>query len=246
MPPVAVSPALSVTSEPLARLEADVLVVPAFEGEEPAATLPELDAATGGEIRAAQNGEFRGRPYELFFTPATATGWRVRRIALAGAGRAADMDTERMRRLATAAAFAARQRGSARVAFLVRGLPPGPAAVQAVAEGLLLAAFSGDFYKTGERLGPPPQALCIVVPTDARGVTQDLERAADRGRILGDACNLARTLCNEPSNILTPTAFAERGAAFAREAGVTVYILDEREIARLRMGLLLGVARGST
>jgi leucyl aminopeptidase len=245
MPPVAVTPAVSVTSELLARLDTDVLVVPAFEGEEPAAALPELDAATGGEIRAAQGGEFRGRPYELFFTPATATGWRVRRIALAGAGRAAELDIERMRRLATAAAFAARQRGFARVAFLVRGLPAGPAAVQAVAEGLMLAAYSGDFYKTGERLGPPPQALLIVVPPDARGAAADLERAAERGRILGDACNLARTLSNEPSNVLTPTAFAERGAAIAREAGVAVDILDEREIARLRMGLLLGVARGS-
>src|SRR5690349_13299100 len=96
---VAVSPALSLASEPLARLQTDVLVVPVFEGEDVAAALPEIDAATGGEIRtAAQGGEFRGRPYDLFFTPATATGWQVRRIVLVGAGRAADLDTERLRR----------------------------------------------------------------------------------------------------------------------------------------------------
>src|SRR5919204_2710717 len=119
MPAVAVSPVLTVTSEPLTRLETDVLVVPAFEGEDLAASLPEMDAAAGGELRAAQGGEFRGKPYDLFFTPATATGWRVRRIALTGAGRASELDTERLRRTATAAALAARQRGLGRVAFFV-------------------------------------------------------------------------------------------------------------------------------
>src|SRR6185503_4088234 len=39
--------------------------------------------------------------------------------------------------------------------------------------------------------------------------------------------------------------FAERGAAIGHGAGLHVEVLDEEEIARLRMGLLLGVARGS-
>ncbi|PYR80410.1 MAG: leucyl aminopeptidase [Acidobacteria bacterium] len=245
MSAVDVSPALGLTLQPLARLETDLLVVPAFDGEDVAAALPDLDAAAGGEIRAAQGVEFRGRLYELFVTPAATTGWRVRRIALAGAGPAADFDLERMRRLATAAALAARQRGMRRIAFLVRGLPIGPHAVQAIAEGLMLAAFNGDVYKTADRLDAAvPQALQVVVPADGRAAP-DLERAVERGGILGEACNLARALCNEPSNILTPAAFAERGAAIAREAGVAADILDEHEIARLRMGLLLGVARGS-
>ena len=72
-----------------------------------------------------------------------------------------------------------------------------------------------------------------------------LEAAVERGRVLGESCNLARELCNEPANVLTPSVFAERGAAIGREAGLHVEVLDEEEIARLQMGLLLGVARGS-
>ena len=72
-----------------------------------------------------------------------------------------------------------------------------------------------------------------------------LERAVERGRILGESSNLARDLCNEPSNVLTPSVFAERAAAIGGGAGLGVEILDEDEIARLGMGLLLGVARGS-
>ncbi len=67
-----------------------------------------------------------------------------------------------------------------------------------------------------------------------------------RGRILGECCNLARGLANEPGNTLTPTEFATRAAAIASEGGVRVEILDEKQIEKLGMGLLLGVARGSS
>src|SRR5207253_4233057 len=56
----------------------------------------------------------------------------------------------------------------------------------------------------------------------------------------------ARELANEPGNTLTPREFATRAAAIASEAGVSVEILDETRIADLGMGLLLGVARGSS
>jgi leucyl aminopeptidase len=44
---------------------------------------------------------------------------------------------------------------------------------------------------------------------------------------------------------LTPREFATRAAAIAQSGGISVEILDEKQIASLGMGLLLGVARGS-
>jgi leucyl aminopeptidase len=70
--------------------------------------------------------------------------------------------------------------------------------------------------------------------------------AADRGRLLAECSNLARELANEPGNTLTPREFARRSAVLATGGGVTVEILDEDRIAQLGMGLLLGVARGSS
>ena len=70
--------------------------------------------------------------------------------------------------------------------------------------------------------------------------------AVARGRILGECSNLARELANEPGNTLTPREFARRAALIASEAGVKVEILDETAIEKLGMGLLLGVARGSS
>ena len=223
------------------EVETDVLFVPVFEGEALVSAVPGLDEAADGALKRADDShEFQGRAYELFLTP-LGNEWRAARVALIGAGKAADFDTERLRKVATAAALAARQRRVRRIAFLPRG-GSDAAAVQAIAEGLLLASFSGDRYKSSDRSSPPlEEAVIVAGESSDRG----LQAAVERGRILGESCNIARDLCNEPSNVLTPSVFAERGSAIARDAGLHVEILDEDDIVRLQMGLLLGVARGS-
>ena len=225
-----------------ADVDTDLLVLPVFEGEDVAARVAGLDEATAGTVaRAAGTREVPGKTFELFLTPVV-KGWRAARIGLIGAGKASDYGTERLRRLATAAALAARQRRIARLAFVHRGDVDAAAAAQAIAEGLMLANFSADRYKSGERApGPLAEATVVVAAEDAGA----LERAVERGIVLGESCNIARELCNEPSNILTPSVFADRAAAIGRSAGLDVQILDEDEIARLGMGLLLGVSRGS-
>ena len=245
-PASASSVSLGLACGSIGAIDTDLLVVPAFDGEAFADALPEIDRAAGGEIRRAQtSGELAARPFEFFVTPLSAAGeWKARRVAVAGAGRASDFDTDRLRKLAAAAGWMARTRRVSRVAFLHRGALPARDAVQAIAEGLMLAVFSGDQYKTGERSGPPPAQL-VVAMAQHTPADRDLEAALERGRILGESSNLARALANEPSNLLTPRMFAERAAAIAREGGIAVDILDEDAIHTLKMGLLLGVARGS-
>ena len=72
------------------------------------------------------------------------------------------------------------------------------------------------------------------------------ERAAARGYILAACSNLARALVNEPANVMTPRAFAEIASQIASESGLKADVLDEDRLAGLDMGLLLGVARGSS
>ncbi len=244
--PVSSPSAVRLTTEPLPRISTDLLVVPLLEGEA-ADAVRGLDEATSGELkRAITSGEVSGKLYDVFLTPAGPSNWQPTRVAIVGAGRAGEFDTERLRRIATTGALAARQRRIKRVALLVRGGLDAGAGAQAAAEGLMLAGFSADQYKTGERLGPPPEEMLVAVEAGHALIGGGaLESAVERGRILGDSCNLAKELCNEPSNVLTPTVFADRGAQIAREAGLVVQILDEHDIERLRMGLLLGVAKGS-
>jgi leucyl aminopeptidase len=234
-----------VTGDP-GSVDTDLLVIPAFEGEPLAESLPGLDAATGGEIaRALAAGEIRGKIFEFFLTPAFEGRWKAVRVAVAGAGKAGEFTTERLRKLASAAALTARSRRVPRLAFVLRGQYVGTEGVQAAAEGLILAAFSVDQYKSGERLGPPAVDLVVVSPVTDGAARSALDAALERGRILGHASNFAREFANEPSNVLTPRVFADRAAAASRAAGVAAEILDEKALERLGMGLLLGVARGS-
>ena len=55
---------------------------------------------------------------------------------------------------------------------------------------------------------------------------------------------LARDLVNEPANVLGPVEFAAR-AKELETLGVEVEILTEKEMKKLGMGALLGVAQGS-
>jgi leucyl aminopeptidase len=238
--PTASHSAVGLKSGRPAEVDTDLLFVPLFEGESPATAVADLDNATGGFAqRAVETGEFQARPFELFLTPLS--GWKAARVALIGAGKAADFDTERLRKLATAAALAGRQRRLKRVAFLSRGGGEPAAAVQAITEGLVMASHSADAYKSDDRSCPPLEQALVVTGESGHAI----ETALERGRVMGESCNIARDLCNEPSNVLTPSVFAERGVEIGRGAGLHVEVLDEEEIARLQMGLLLGVARGS-
>jgi leucyl aminopeptidase len=236
-------PAVARAAASASQCSAELLVVPLFEQDD-LDGLDGLDAATGGDLSAArQSGEFRGKPYDLFVTPGGRNGWQARRVAAIGAGPRAELSLEGIRRIAVTAALAARQRRATRIAFVLRDSSVAPAAaVQALTEGAVLANFNGGSYKTADDL-PPFLESVEIVAADPDGA---IAGAIERGRVLGECSNVARELANEPGNALTPRAFADRAAALAGAAGLAVEILDETQIERLGMGLLLGVAKGST
>jgi leucyl aminopeptidase len=250
MPPVITLSPISTTGGPLAAVNTDLVVTPWFEDDATNA-VPGLDAATGGEIaRATGAREFAGQPFDFFLAPLGSGDWRARRIALIGAGRSSDFTPEMARKLATAAGLAARQRRVDRVGFVLRtGMPEASdvsALAQAIAEGLTLAEFNVGRYKTDEAAPSSAPAWTVAVTSDAHATIAAAAAGVARGRILGECSNLARELANEPGNTLTPREFARRAAGIAEEGGVAVEILDETRIAELGMGLLLGVARGSS
>jgi leucyl aminopeptidase len=239
-------PAVALATVGPSESTSDVLVIPVFEQDD-FGDIEGLDAATNGEMgRARQRGEFRGKLYELFFTPAGSNGWRPSRVALTGAGPRNEYSIDRIRRIVTTAALAARQRRLTRIGLLHRTVGPEPVlSAQAMTEGVVLANFNGASYKTGEELPPFIDSAELFVRSGGGVSSSTLERAIERGRVLGECSNLARSFANEPSNTLTPRVFADRAAALAEATGLRVEILDEKQMEKLGMGLLLGVAKGS-
>src|SRR5262245_185461 len=251
----AVSPVIAHTTAPLATVDVDLVVVPWFEDDAPSAVAG-LDRALGGELsRALTAKEFAARPYDLFGAGVTDGAWKPRRVLFVGAGRIAAYTTAAARRIATAGALAARNRRVARLGVLLRPGLATPAGdfelagfMQSVVEGITLAEFSAGIYKTGEQPPSPPETTVVVPSLNDTSPESEprIDAALKRGRLLGESSNLARELANEPGNALTPREFASRAASIASSGGASVEILDERQIEALGMGLLLGVARGSS
>jgi leucyl aminopeptidase len=235
------TPSVALTTRAARDIDTDLLVIPVFE-DDTLDDLGDLDAASGGEVsRARARGEFKAKAYEVFSTPVAS--WKAARVMLIGAGPHKDATPDRFRRLASAAGLIARQRRLTRLAVLFRpgtAVPPQKAA-QVIAEGAVLANFEGASYKTSD----PPRVWLDAVEIGVGESTAAIEQALERGRILGEASNMARELANEPGNSLTPRVFADRAVQVAKAAGLAVDVLDETRIGELKMGMLLGVARGS-
>src|SRR5688572_8983696 len=189
MPSVMTPSPIACVGGSLDAVDVDLLVIPWFE-DEAADAVAGVDGATAGELaRALARREFRGCPYELFLTPVVDRKWRARRIAVVGAGRRADAASDRLRKLATMAGLAARQKRDTSLAFMIRGDGDAARLAQAAAEGLTLAEFNGGTYKTGdEPLGASP--AWTVVVDGAREPGEQVVKSVARGRTLGECSNL--------------------------------------------------------
>jgi leucyl aminopeptidase len=124
---------------------------------------------------------------------------------------------------------------------------PQPAADPAVAAaevalGMELRAYRFDVYRTkkkdeSEREGPVNAAIAVADPAAAKAARE--QRAG-----LADGVALARSLVNEPPNVLYPESFAERAKELTK-LGVEIDILDDDAMRKHGMGALLGVGQGS-
>ncbi|MPZ18593.1 MAG: leucyl aminopeptidase [Luteitalea sp.] len=232
---------LSVTGATPRLVTTDLIVLPVFV-DDAGADLAQWNDASGGELaRLRGNQEIRGKLYETHWLHVDDANWRCRRVLVMGAGPRNQLTLERTRRLATAAGLLARRQRIGRLALVQRGPLDRQACAQALAEGLVLASFQTDPYKTRERDQGALREAAIIADGEEKSVTA----AAERGVVLGEATNLARGLSNEPSNLLTPRSFAERAHELLANRGLAIDVLDESRIQELGMGLMAGVSRGS-
>lgn len=111
-----------------------------------------------------------------------------------------------------------------------------------VALGIMLRAYSFDAYKTkkADDKDRPKNVKFTIVTSSATTA----KRLLGEAEAISGGVALARDLVNEPANILGPVEFAAKAKELAR-LGVKVDVLTEREMKKLGMGALLGVAQGS-
>jgi leucyl aminopeptidase len=235
---------ITLDTRPPSKIETEALVAYAFEQDKPIdGALSPLDVATGGALsKLAASGELTGKMLEvtLLHYP---QGLAAQRLVILGAGKREKFGTAELRRLAGAAVRTLKSRHVKGLTFLAREDSRGAADAQAIVEGLILANFDSDKYKTDKKPGNGITSLSISGWEESSRA--DADRGLARGRIIAESQNFARELGNEPANRLTPRMLGERAEAMAQEAGLAIEVLDQKKIEDLKMGALLSVAQGS-
>ncbi len=161
---------------------------------------------------------------------------------LVGLGPSETIGPAAIRRAAGAVARACRRDHVVAVRLLDAISTPSqrPPAAQALAEGLVLGSYRFSVYKSDRE----PSALERVVLVGGGG--KRVLDALDLGRAIASGVCLARDLVNTPGGDLTPTKLADAAVEIAKREGLEISVLDEKAIAKARLGGLLGVNRGST
>ncbi len=224
---------ITVETRPFASLETEALVSYVFEEDDPIqGRVAELDQAAGGALRKlAASGELTGKPLEMTLLHYVA-GFASQRLLLAGAGKKDKYDTAQLRKLAGAALRYLKARKITRLAFLPRESDSTAAAAQAITEGLLIAIFESDKYKTEKKNSKEFESAALAGWDAANRA--EAEKGIARGTITASAQNFTRELVNEPSNKLTPTVLAQRAEAIVK---ATTHYNDPYILADVSKGL---------
>jgi leucyl aminopeptidase len=129
--------------------------------------------------------------------------------------------------------------GSAADGSVADGGPAAESVVGAIAEGVGLGAYAYQRYKTGAVSAP-------VSRVQIRAVASATNRTAlARAAAISTAVTTVRDWVNLAPVDLYPQSFAELATTYARAAGCTVQVLDERALRRGNYGGVLAVGSGS-
>jgi leucyl aminopeptidase len=230
------------------KADAEALAVFIFEGvRKPAGALQALDRVLEGAISALiKKDVIKGKTGEVIFIN-TLGRLPYSLVAVVGAGKQKEMDTEGWRRVAGGTARALRRRNIESGNLLYPGDSQEQVSLedfgQAIAEGAVMGLYTFRKYLTAKADFRELKAITIL--TDTRPEVIRINQGIKKGLILAEATNLARDMVNEPSNAMTPALMAANAAEIAREHGLGLEILEKEDMHKLGMGAALGVSQGS-
>ncbi|MDP6043512.1 MAG: leucyl aminopeptidase [Dehalococcoidales bacterium] len=239
---------IKVITGDITRVKADAIIVNFFTGQRKLDTdIAALDKALDGAIsQLVRQGEIKGKLNEVTVVHSLGK-LPADRVVVIGLGKKTELSFNKICGAVAETCRALRPKGITSIATIAHGagindLSPEVTA-QAVAEGALLGLYTFHKHITRKENKPGEIKQLVIVSSDR--VKPRLEKGSQKGRILAEATNLARDMVNEPANYMTPTRLAETATKLARSHGLKINILEHEQMAKMKMGGMLGVARGS-
>ncbi|HUK57994.1 MAG TPA: leucyl aminopeptidase [Stellaceae bacterium] len=205
------------------------------------ATAARLDEESGGNLtRAMAASKFKGRGEEVLAVLAPAR-LEVNRVLLYGIGKEGGGERVAWQNRGGHIVAQLNSAGEKTAAVALDQRDNEAQIAADLAYGARLRAYRFDKYRTKEKPENKPtlEELTIVVedPAAAKRAFQPLEKVAE-------AVYFTRDLVSEPANVIYPETLAEQARSLEK-LGVEVEVLDEKQMKKLGMNALLGVAQGS-
>ena len=245
---VPTSTAVDIVSRSAVPANAQAVVVFVSQGASiDSAALGEAERKALKLLKSA--GAVRGRAKEVVIDVIEAGGGKFRRLVVAGLGNRDKITAENFRQAGGAVVRALRRNKLTSAALIIDGNGSVSAAdaAGAAVNGALLAAFDFDQYRGAGRKNEESEEskrleLTVIAPDDK---SSDIRTAIERGRIIADGQNFARTTASRPGNDINPPTLAKVAQAMAKEVGIDCRVLDEKQMQKLQMGGILAVGGGS-
>ncbi len=223
----------------------DLLGVGAFEGSggwlDGSLTLDKISKDKLSKAIAGK--KFSGKANESFFIPVVTPGAGA--IFLIGLGKREKYTLEKLRRASARLLTQAKAFCNETVRLeldSVKGVFSLEEAAGAAVEGARLSDYKFDKYKSKRDESKEVAEFELA----SAGDPARLGGAIAEAEILSDGVLFARSIANEPANVMTPVRLAQAAQEMARQTGLKCTVLGLAEIKRLKMGGILGVSQGSS
>ncbi|NIZ03220.1 leucyl aminopeptidase [Thalassospira lucentensis] len=228
---------MKITFSDLAVPTSGAVIAFATEGADLMPSAIALDEAIGGSItKAIKSSTFKGKAGQSLQILAPGQG-DLTRVIVFGIGKEAEFDVIAAQKLGgtvTSRALATGEKDLT-ILFDMEGMACD------FATGAMLRDYRFDKYRTTETKDDKPVLKGLTI---AARDHKDAKKQFDSAKKVVEGVFFTRDLVSEPANVLYPESFMKEVSALEK-LGVEIDVLDEKEMKKLGMGALLGVAMGS-
>ena len=169
----------------------------------------------------------------------------IPQILAVGVGKKSEMNSETLRRAAGKAGKMLSSLKAKKIGFAVTSNLQKTSKTdvgQVLVEGLTLGSYKFTQYKESHDEKSKLESIKIQC-CDPENITS--RKALKTGKMRADGTNLARNLGNTPANDLKPKDLASAAENIAKQHKIDCTVLEEKQMKKLGMEMLLGVSRGS-
>jgi len=225
------------------------LVTGVFETRQLSTSTEQLDTASGGYLSTIlANGDLDGKSGTSLLIPKPPK-LSCDRVLLIGCGREQILEDKEFRDIVKKAFKAVLETAATNLVFCLTEVSVKNRdirwKIRHAVEIALDSLYVFDHYKTKKNKDLKTLRQITFMLASRRDI-QTAERAISEGQAIANAMAFAKDLGNQPPNVCTPIYLGKQAEKIAAAfPAVNAAVLNEKEIASLKMGSFLSVAQGS-